>query len=347
MKLASNKFLIGALFAFGAVASIVFASTSSATVHTTPDCSSNAVIKCGVTSASDLKAKYNSSAELRNIYAHFGWTSSVINNARFVDGIVYADGTVKVAGKTVATGAESIGRNVDSGSGCKGTPFTINGKTYYKGTTKCRFGSFTAQPVLVMLDANGQFIGAINKTCGNPHPAKPVLVPVHTCDLLTANQLSRNEFRFSVKATAKNGATITNYVYDFGDGAKSTSTSASANHTYANAGTYTVTVTVNYLVDGKTVTETSDNCSARITVKPQPPVLVQVCDLNSKQIITIDEKDFDSSKHSKNLDDCKTVPPVTPPTLPHTGISEGLLSVLGVGSLVVSTYYYIASRRGL
>lgn len=74
---------------------------------------------------------------------------------------------------------------------------------------------------------------------------------------------------------------------------------------------------------------------------------IQVCKLDTKKIVTINEKDFDSSKYSKNLDDCKTVPPVTPPELPHTGISEGLLSVLGIGSLVASTYYYIASRRGL
>lgn len=40
-----------------------------------------------------------------------------------------------------------------------------------------------------------------------------------------------------------------------------------------------------------------------------PPVKIQVCDLSTKQIITIDEKDFDSSKQSKDLSKCKEVPP--------------------------------------
>lgn len=35
---------------------------------------------------------------------------------------------------------------------------------------------------------------------------------------------------------------------------------------------------------------------------------IEVCDLTTKKIVTIDEKDFDSTKHSKNLNDCKEVP---------------------------------------
>lgn len=41
----------------------------------------------------------------------------------------------------------------------------------------------------------------------------------------------------------------------------------------------------------------------------EPPKQIEVCDLNTKKIITIDENKFDRSKHSKNLDDCKVVPP--------------------------------------
>ncbi len=38
------------------------------------------------------------------------------------------------------------------------------------------------------------------------------------------------------------------------------------------------------------------------------PETMKVCVLSDKTIKTIDKKDFDSSKHSKNLDDCKVVP---------------------------------------
>jgi len=38
---------------------------------------------------------------------------------------------------------------------------------------------------------------------------------------------------------------------------------------------------------------------------------IQVCELVTKKIITINEKDFDAKKHSKNLDDCKTPEKIT------------------------------------
>jgi uncharacterized repeat protein (TIGR01451 family)/LPXTG-motif cell wall-anchored protein len=50
--------------------------------------------------------------------------------------------------------------------------------------------------------------------------------------------------------------------------------------------------------------------TATVTVKKecQPEVKkITVCELATKKIITIDEKNFDASKHSKNLDDCKEI----------------------------------------
>jgi LPXTG-motif cell wall-anchored protein len=40
-------------------------------------------------------------------------------------------------------------------------------------------------------------------------------------------------------------------------------------------------------------------------------------------------------------------PSVTPPELPHTGVSQDIISFLGLGTLVTTTAYYIASRRAL
>ncbi len=75
------------------------------------------------------------------------------------------------------------------------------------------------------------------------------------------------------------------------------------------------------------------------------PNKVQVCRLTDKQIVTIDEKDFDGSIYSKDLNDCKT--PETPVELPHTGITDGVMSALGLSSLVAATSYYRASRKSL
>jgi uncharacterized repeat protein (TIGR01451 family) len=42
----------------------------------------------------------------------------------------------------------------------------------------------------------------------------------------------------------------------------------------------------------------------------EEPTLIKVCELASKKIVTIDEKNFDDSKHSKDLADCAAKPPV-------------------------------------
>lgn len=41
---------------------------------------------------------------------------------------------------------------------------------------------------------------------------------------------------------------------------------------------------------------------------------------------------------------CK-VPPVTPPELPHTGASENIMALIGLGSMTTAAGYYLASRR--
>lgn len=104
----------------------------------------------------------------------------------------------------------------------------------------------------------------------------------------------------------------------------------------------------------KEVVETdngSKSDTATVTVNKTcvlPPKQIQVCDLKTNQIVTIDEGSFDSSRYSTNLSDCKTpitTLPVSPPELPHTGISDGLAAIVGLGSIVAATGYYFMSRR--
>jgi len=113
---------------------------------------------------------------------------------------------------------------------------------------------------------------------------------------------------------------------------------------------------------------------------PEAPKKINVCELSTKKIITIYEKDFDASKHSKNLADCaeegeivvcdyttKTVvtikesefdeakhtedlskceeTPVTPPELPRTG-SEGLVAVVAA-LLTAGVAYAVTARRNV
>ena len=108
-------------------------------------------------------------------------------------------------------------------------------------------------------------------------------------------------------------------------------------------------------VDAPTIPGDNDGCDdATVEVPPAPEAGEEtVCELETSEIITIDEGDFDSSKHSKNLDDCKEVPvvpenpetPDTPSELPQTGANDAMIGGLGLGALATTTIAYVASRR--
>ncbi len=81
-----------------------------------------------------------------------------------------------------------------------------------------------------------------------------------------------------------------------------------------------------------------DDASVKVT-KECDETDISVCELKTSKIITINEADFDSKKHSKDLGDCVS--------LPETGPAEGIVAILGLGAVVASAAYYIASRRAL
>lgn len=98
--------------------------------------------------------------------------------------------------------------------------------------------------------------------------------------------------------------------------------------------------------------------TANVTVnKTCQPGKISVCDLTTKKVITINESDFNTSKHSKNLADCATncaIPGkehlpanssecVT--TLPETGIDTGMFAFLGLGATVAGLGYAFTSER--
>lgn len=138
--------------------------------------------------------------------------------------------------------------------------------------------------------------------------------PTYTCNGLTASLVSGSEYSFSGSGSASNGASITGYSLDFGDGSKPFTGASVSNvtHTYAQTGaTYTARLTANVSVNGKNTTVTGDSCTVQITVG-QPPVT-----------------------------------PTTPGELPHTGPTTTILGIIGLGSVVASLGYFIASRRAL
>lgn len=81
---------------------------------------------------------------------------------------------------------------------------------------------------------------------------------------------------------------------------------------------------------------------ATVTVnKTCQPGKITVCELSTKKVVTIDESAYDSSKYSKDLTKCTT----TPTELPKTGPADTILGLFGLGSIVASAAYFVASRR--
>lgn len=285
MKL-SVKSLI-AMFVAVLSMGVFFYTTQAAPVDTTPDCDKYAVVYCGTKNRAAMVDAMtngdgrNSAANIRNIFSQFGISVNDVKNANFVDGVVYQNGEVKVGGKVVAKNAQTYIR-------------TLGGK----GSTS-RMGS--AQAAKVALNNKGQFLFAVMTPCGNPVTGKNVVPeppkPVAKCDSLTATKIDRDTRKFTVAATAKNGAKITKYVYDFGDGKTKESTSNTVSHTYAKAGTYTVTAKVHFTIDGKS---TSSTCKTEVTIKPEAPKPVAKCDSLTADKISRTEYSFTTAATAEN-----------------------------------------------
>jgi PKD repeat protein len=129
-------------------------------------------------------------------------------------GKVWPDGTTEPSGWTL-TGSDSAG--VIQGAGQIGLVAYVT-------------GSATNVPVTVSVDD----IRVTSLGAGQPHAAPVAVIGATSTGLTTAFD--------GTGSTASDGATITGYAWDFGDGA--TSTEPKPTHTYAMGGTYTVKLTV-------------------------------------------------------------------------------------------------------
>lgn len=281
---------VGSFFAINAV-------LSDADATTQRDCSSNAVITCGVMSVSEMRTKYNNDnpAGTKNIFAGMGISSNVVNNYKVQEGVVHGNGNVTIGGKVVATGATSAGREKMVG----GTERTNNGTRYWERPVG--LWNISSWPSYVFTDSNGKFVGAVMKNCGNPVKANPVKPPeppapkpVYRCASLSRiKQDDPTKYVFRGKSAAEHGAKATGFTFEFGDGqtryvgvqrTEGIYAFADAPYTYTRSGTYNVKVTAHFTVNGKEQKVTSDDCQKPVTIKvPAPPQ-------PSKPAITIEKK---------------------------------------------------------
>lgn len=246
---------------------IALASAAGAVSFSTPasaesrECGDNAVIRCGAMSASELRSEYaKNDRGLKQIFSYYNIDASdIAASGSAKTGYVHTDGTVTVDGKVVATNAHTTGRSASLG----GHKVKINDRiTVYEGADRLK----STLSAFVFFNADGTFKSAVIKVCGNPVKATPKPKPVYKCESLKAAQITRTKFEFTTVATAKNGATIKDYVYAFGDGQTATD-GVSVTHEYAQPGTYTASVKVRVNVNGNVVTAPGE-CTLPVTVKP-------------------------------------------------------------------------------
>lgn len=170
------------------------------------------------------------------------------------------------------------------------------------------------------------------------HIEEPEPQPILECKTLTALPATikpKQEVTFTATANADNGATISKYVFAFGDNQTTTVTtnaeSAQTKHSYDKAGEYTATVKVNG-------TETSDKCKLTVKVTEEPKD-ISVC--RDGKVITIKENERRST-------DTNAPCPTTPgKELPNTGIGSALAGFFGTSALFASARTWLSSRRQL
>ena len=278
-------------------------------------CSEFNVVSCGTYNIYSVREAYNR-ANVRSIYNHAGVTDNMVGNIAPKTGTVYRDGRIVVDGRVVGTAARTFQAKAGTLQHSPEGMVNYGGTMYYQYPISHSFVNrngtvlVESEEIFAWFDNSGKFVAGVIKSCGNPvwtySPTPPPARPSLTCDVLQKTEVSRNTFKFSTKATAKDGASVTSYTYNFGDGTTQTTTSSEIQHTYAKPGNYKVTVTVNGK-EGSDVQKTSQGCQTQITVKPEPEM--QVCRLSDKKYpVTIKESEFDKKKYSKNPNDCKEVP---------------------------------------
>jgi hypothetical protein len=240
-------------------------------------CDNNAIMYCGYSSPSDFirKVKGNASGnghnDLQAIYRSFGFDSAdydrFIKNAKPAK--VDRTGKIYVDGKVVGTNAVSFGRSLASHDGAGMQTRKIGSSTIYGNSTSKTFISQSSFTGHVLFDATGTPELVLLDECGNPVTGTFVKSSAK-CELLKATQVAGKPSTYSFTTnTSKSGlATISKYVYDFGDGTTKTVTSGSAvTHTYAKPGNYTAKVTVYATAPGgTTITSTSASCTKVITI---------------------------------------------------------------------------------
>ena len=261
------------------------------------------------------------------------------------------------------------------GGGIKGYDFSVTNKAGNKIAKATVNGDGKSAGASVDVSQAGAYTAKVTvrtsvgdksgTQCQKPLTVKAA--PIAACESLTFAKVDRTTFKLSAKATASNGATISNYDFVVANKAgkqvahktvASSAQSASYTAKLTTAGTYSAKVTVKTSVGNKTSTA----CQKSLTVAPE------TCKDNPRKpecqpkecLPGIPEGDARCTPVAECVPGipvgdtrCNPTPPTptppveTPPELPATGPVEVVSGVLGFGSITGAGYSWFRSRRNL
>lgn len=221
----------------------------------------------------DVSVKSGDVVDYKITIASTGNTSVTNLNAsdKLPADVEYVGGTLQEDGKA-ANSSDYFNSHIAIGTLKNGTStvFTFEAKVGYEDTAAtCKAATLTNTAYIAASGLSPENSSAnVEKAC------QPAAAPCYQCTSLTADQTAPNAYNFTAVASATNGATITGYVFNYGDGKtqtiKTSNDSATASHAYSTTNTFNVTVAALVEVNGKVQTVTSPNCVT--TVKPVCPL---------------------------------------------------------------------------
>ncbi len=267
----------------------------------------------GKTWSDSVKAKPGSSVQYAISYQNTGTNQQDNVSVRDIlpAGVTYTAGSTYIQNSTTngqlkkaSDGITTVGYNAGSYQPKGNVFFKFSAKLPNEDALKC--GSNTlVNTARVTTNAGYKEDTAtviVDRECKPPVKYK--------CESLKIDTIDRTNFKFTTNYSVEN-ATFKSVTYTIRNAngtvvSTQTSTSNTLNYTQGTPGTYSVQAVVTVTVDGQDKVAPGD-CKGTFKVPEVPPTKITVCELATKKIVTIDEKDFDPTKYSKNLADCKEV----------------------------------------